>query len=121
MQLFKLAMDGRRPPTPEEIAADPAIMQKYPQGLPILDADEIARKIVLPTFTSVSDPEEFIWNGELTQDKKRGVGRPADVASTSQLEALGNDANSAAQLAAPQPLNQGINQMERLNQGPQLM
>lgn len=121
MQLFKLAMDGRRPPTPEEIAADPAILQKYPQGLPILDADEIAKKIVMPTFSSVSDPEEFIWKGTLTQDKKRGVGRPADVASTTALEALGNDANSAAQLAAPQPLNQGINQMDRINQGPQLM
>ena len=121
MQLFKLAMDGRRPPTPEELAADPAILQKYPQGLPILDADEIAKKIVMPTFSSVSDPEEFIWKGALTQDKGRGVGRPADVASTKALEALGNEANSAAQLGAPQPLNKGINQMERINQGPQMM
>lgn len=121
MQLLKLATDARRPPTAEEIAADPAILQKYPQGVPILDAESIAEKLVLPTFSTVMDPTEFLWDGEMTQDKKRGVGRPSDPMNTRELDALGNQANSAAQLAAPQPMEQGINDMERLNQGPQMM
>lgn len=121
MQLQKLALDARRPPTQEELATDPAIMQKYPQGVPIYDAESIAEKLVLPTFSVISDPQEFLWNGDLTEDRKRGVGRPADPTNMSELNALGNEANSAAQLAAPQPMEQGINDMERINQGPQMM
>lgn len=113
MQLLKIAADTRRPPTEEEMAADPAIMQKYPQGIPIADPQKIFEKIVLPTFTVVDNPDEYSFKLSAgSQDRPRGVGRPEDVLNPATLEAATTPPDPG--LGGPQPMNQGVNAMERM-------
>lgn len=116
MQLLKIASETRRPPTAEEMAADPMIAQKYPQGLPILDAQLIAERIVMPAFTTVDNPEEFLWTGSPTQDRQRGVGRPEDVLNPDSLNAASAPTVPGMDPGGPQPANLGVNAAEAMDQ-----
>lgn len=114
MQLLKIASDVRRPPTAEELASDPNLPQKYPQGLPVLDADSIARNILLPTFTTVDRADEYIWSLDgQGPDRTRPPGRPADA-----FNAAASVGNPMVQpplggtMTQAQPLNQNINSTE---------
>jgi hypothetical protein len=114
MQLLKVTAETRRPPTAEEIAANPNITQMYPQGIPVGDAQKVFDRIVLPTFTVVDNPDEFAFKvAPETQDRKRGVGRPEDVLNTDALERATVPPDPG--LGGPQPLDQGVNQMERMD------
>lgn len=113
MQLLKIASDTRRPPTAQEIAADPTILQKFPQGIPVLDPVAIAEKILMPTFSVVDNVEEFMFDPKNlgSQDRPRGVGRPEDVLNAESF----NGQVETVQQAAPQPAEQGVNEMERMD------
>lgn len=114
MQLLKIAAETRRPPTAEELAANPSIAQQYPQGIPVADAQKIFDRIVLPTFTVVDNQDEFAFTtAEGTTDRPRGVGRPEDVLNPAALEAATVPPDPG--LGGPQPLDQGVNQMERMD------
>lgn len=114
MQLLKIVGETRRPPTAEEIAADPQISQKYPQGLPVGDAEKVYMDLVLPTFSVVDNPEKYVWKPTPAPDRARGVGRPADVLNPNALEAASTPPTPG--LGGPQPMDQGVNQGERMDQ-----
>ena len=114
MQLTKIASETRRPPTEEEMQKDPMIPQKYPQGLPVMDVSKVVTDILLPTFNVIDQADYFLWAGDTTSpDRKRGVGRPEDVLSgqkmTNELMQSG-----VSMTGGPQPADQGVNQMERI-------
>lgn len=113
MQLLKIASETRRPPTAKELAADPALPQKFPLGIPVLDATAVAEKIVMPTFSVVDNVDEFMYDTSTlgSQDQGRGVGRPEEVLNPEKLQ---GDLESV-QEQAPQPAEQGVNEMERID------
>ena len=114
MQLLKVAAETRRPPTAEELAANPNIMAQYPQGIPVADAQKIFNQILMPTFTVVDNPDEFAFKlAEGSNDRPRGVGRPPDPLNPAALEAA--TVPPTPGLGGPQPLDQGVNQMERMD------
>lgn len=115
MQLLKIAAEQKRPPTAEELAKDPMIPQKFPNGLPILDAQKVAERIVLPSFSSVSDVSDLLWEHEShgPMEVKRGVGRPEDVLNPNNIPTASQVQTTEMQSAA-QPNNLGVNASERM-------
>ncbi|HNI17504.1 MAG TPA: hypothetical protein PLS35_02270 [Nitrospira sp.] len=119
MQLMKIATESRRPPTSQELAKDPSLPQKYPQGVPVLDANAVAEDILLPTFTSVDNIDELMWSsddeGTGAPDRGRGVGRPPDALNPDTMAPAKTEGQIATE-GGPQPADMGVNQMERVDQ-----
>lgn len=116
MQLLKVATESRRPLTAEEVASDPTIVQRFPQGVPVLDPETVAKRILLPTFTTVDAADDFLFKVEKTegtQDRERGVGRPPAAINPNAFEGMTED---VAMRAEAQPENMGNNTMERFDQ-----
>lgn len=114
MQLLKLATEARRPPTAEEIQKDPSITQRFPQGIPVLDPEVVAKRLVLPNFTVVDTVDDFVYNPEQSvgvSDRQRGVGRPANPVNP---EAFAPFTESQQIQSAAQPNNMGVNEAERM-------
>lgn len=115
MQLLKLATETRRPATGEELAADPSIAQRFPEGVPVLDPAVVAKRILLPNFTVVDNVDDFVWKPDTnaaSQEVTRNVGRPPDVLNPENMGPF-NDPQTAIQAAA-QPNNMGVNEGERM-------
>lgn len=116
MQLLKLASETRRPITQEELAADPTLAQRFPDGVPVIDPKVVAERILLPNFTVIDTVDDFVWKAEDytgSQDRTRGVGRPPDALNPESLGPF-NDPQTAIQAQA-QPNNMGVNEMERVD------
>lgn len=113
MSLLKIASETRRPFTEEELGKNPQLPQLFPQGAPVLDAAKVAEKILLPTFSVVDNPEEFLWKADESTgpDRVRNPGRPPDafVPPSSPEEAADTQMRMEAQ-----PANSFINANERM-------
>lgn len=118
MQLLKIAAETRRPITAEEMAKNPNLPQLYPQGVPVLDANAVAKNVVLPTYSIVDNADEFMWKPEdvAAPDRERKPGRPDSPFSEEDMSAVQNasPASETNLMAAAQPNNQGVNQSERM-------
>lgn len=110
MQLLKLASETRRPFSAEELQANPALPQMYPQGAPVLDAVKVTKDLLLPTFSIVDNTEEFLWTPEgQGPDRERGVGRPPDPFKPMPTT---EDVATTQLMSQAQPNNQGVNFLE---------
>lgn len=110
MQLLKIASETRRPFTEEELQANPALPQMYPQGAPVLDAIKVTKDLLLPTFSIVDNTEEFLWSPDgQGPDRTRDPGRPPDPFKTM---ATPEDTATTQLMADSQPNNQANNFME---------
>lgn len=117
LQILKMAAETRRPPTAEELQKDPQLLQKFPQGVPIMDANAVAERIVLPTFTVIDNPQEFMWNmdNSVGKDRTRDVGRPPDVISPDgNIPESMQHSEAATLMSNAQPANEGVNPMEQM-------